>query len=157
MEKLLEIRNGLSGHGGRERHPGDLHITLAFLGRVLPEQQACVFRAADRVRCNPFELIIDRAELWRRPGILWCGPTRIPGELQQLVSSLQKGLVRCGFEPDARPYTPHITLARKSRTLPAGAEIQPLSWHIKEFALVGSNSGIEPPRYRIIKKWSMDS
>ncbi|MEJ1355292.1 MAG: RNA 2',3'-cyclic phosphodiesterase [Candidatus Sedimenticola sp. (ex Thyasira tokunagai)] len=154
---LHRVSNALSGHCGRVHQPDDLHITLAFLGRVSPDQYTCLMEAADEVIITPFELTIDKIELWRRPGILWCGPSHIPDQLQKLVADLKRRLYDCGFEPEKRVYTPHVTLARKSRLLPDYQIHQPLRWQVRGFVLASSDDAGSPPRYKVIKKWFADS
>ena len=48
----------------------------------------------------------------RRPRVLWVG---IKGEVDKLIGWQQRideGLVPLGFAKEARPFTPHLTLAR---------------------------------------------
>ncbi len=48
----------------------------------------------------------------RRPRVIWVG---IKGEVDKLISWQQRlddGLVPLGFAKEARPFTPHLTLAR---------------------------------------------
>lgn len=154
---LQRISSNLCGHGGGVHQPGDLHITLAFLGRVTSQQYTCLTEAVDGVTITPFELVIDRIELWRRPGILWCGPSHTPDPLRWLVSDLQARLCHCGFGPEKRAYTPHITLARKARSLPDYRISKPLCWPVGGFVLASSDDGNPPNRYKVIKKWLADS
>ncbi|MES9880023.1 MAG: RNA 2',3'-cyclic phosphodiesterase [Sedimenticola sp.] len=154
---LQRISNALSGHGGRVHQADDLHITLAFLGQVTPEQHSCLIAAASEVAIAPFKLTIDKIALWRRPGILWCGPSHIPDQLEQLVVDLQSEVSACGFEPEKRHYTPHVTLARKARLLPDYPLSQPLYWPVRGFVLASSDDATPPHRYKVIKKWLADS
>ncbi|WP_425442918.1 2'-5' RNA ligase family protein [Solemya velesiana gill symbiont] len=75
---LIRISQSLSGHGGRQLHPEELHITLVFLGMVDAEQYGCVIEAADRVAAQPFRFSVDSVGYWKRPRILWCGPSETP-------------------------------------------------------------------------------
>jgi 2'-5' RNA ligase len=153
---LLRIGRSLPRHGGRPPHPEDLHITLVFLGPVTQARYPCVTDVADALQAGSFSLSIDRVGYWRRPRILWCGPRETPPALQKLVSDLQEGLKGCGFRPEKRSYSPHVTLARKSGPV-EGCELeQPLVWRPREFTLVSSLNRQEPPRYRILKHWPLD-
>lgn len=142
---------------GRPTHEQDLHITLVFLGQVEPERMAAVQAAASTVSCTPFRLTLDLLDCWRRPGIVWCGPTEIPQALSQLALDLNRAMGECGFPPERRPYKPHVTLARKARLKERLLLEKPIAWRVKEFVLVCSDTGGEPPHYRVLKKWSMDS
>lgn len=147
----------LPRHGGRLPHQEDIHLTLAFLGMVEPEKIGCIEQAADTVRAVPFELVIDRVGYWKHPRILWCGPSAVPPALTRLVGDMVPLLEICGFKPDERPYSPHITLARKARKIDPYVLDTPIKWPVGEFALVGSDPGGGVPHYRVLKKWSMDS
>ena len=142
---------------GRTQHPEDLHITLVFLGLVEAERLSCVIDAAERLEGRPFELAIDRLAYWRRPRILWCGPSFVPAELLDLVSGLQSRLRACGFEPEKRAYSPHVTLLRKASEVEDCALPERLCWTVDELVLAASHTGAEAPRYRIIKKWRLGS
>lgn len=152
---LRRIGRGLPSHGGRPTHPEDLHLTLVFLGQVAAERFDCVIQAADAVRAEAFDLVIDRVGHWKRPKILWCGPTEAPRTLHQLIADLQKGLAPCGFQPEARPYSPHVTLARKAQPVEPCELDAPLEWRAEEFVLVSSLPENEPPRYRILHRWAL--
>jgi 2'-5' RNA ligase len=66
-------------------------------------------------RVNPFQLQLTEVGAFpnmRRPRVLWVG---IKGEVDKLVGWQQRlddGLVPLGFAKEARPFTPHLTLAR---------------------------------------------
>ena len=152
-ERLLRIGRELPSHGGRTPHPADLHLTLVFLGPVTAEQYPCVVQAAGAVKGMPFELTIDRVGYWSRPRILWCAPAETPEPLQTLVANLQRELLHCGFKPEKRSYSPHVTLARKSLPVEARLLSEPLQWSAREFVLVASEPGGDPPRYRILEHW----
>ncbi len=155
-EGLLGFSRALPAHGGRPPHPEDLHITLVFLGLVTPEQYPCVIHAADAVKAAPFSLAIDRVGYWQRPRILWCGPGKTPEDLTRLVLKLQQGLKACGFQPEKRAYSPHVTLARKARPVAGFSLERPLEWRPREFALVLSQDRGAPPRYRVLQRWPLD-
>ncbi len=152
---LRRIGRGLSSHGGRPTHPEDLHLTLVFLGQVEAERFDCVIQAAEAVSAGPLQFKIDRAGHWKRPKILWCGPSEPSQPLQQLVEDLQEELAQCDFQPEKRPYCPHVTLARKARPMEDCALEEPLEWRAEEFALVSSLPVNEPPRYRILRRWAL--
>ncbi len=142
---------------GRSVHLADLHITLVFLGSVSPDRMPCIHEAASQIQGQSFELEIDWLGYWSKPKVLWFAPSRVPDELQHLVGSLKSGLKQCGFEPESRPYRPHITLARKARPREECALGQSLNWKVREFALIRSDTGHPPPFYDVQKKWTLDS
>ena len=156
-KRLTALQHTFSGQPGRFNHPHDLHTTLVFLGPVEAERMECVIAAAERVSPHPFSLLLDRCETWKKPRILCCTPATTPPPLTQLVTELEKALSGCGFEPEKRRYTPHVTLARKVQTEAGGQLAQPFSWQVEGFVLAGSGGQGPGPRYRILKKWRADS
>lgn len=151
---LLKIYAALPRHHGREPHPEDLHLTLAFLGEIDAERRRCAQAAADRVRAQPFRLRLDRVGHWARPRILWCGASECPEPLLDLLAGLNQGLLGCGFAPERRPFVPHLTLARKAPRLAAFDLAPPIDWPVTELVLVGSRLG-ERPSYQVLRRWPL--
>jgi 2'-5' RNA ligase len=139
------------------RHiPADLHMTLIFLGNVKEQQLSCIEQVAQGIDAGGFEMAIDHTGYWPRPRIVWAAPDTIPQALSQLVDELKLGLSGCGFEPEQRPYRPHVTLYRKShRVVPWRIEPS-ITWRVDEFVLAGSNNS-KPghSRYRILQCWAL--
>ena len=152
---LAGLQNALPLGGGRPRptHRDDLHLTLAFLGEVSPQQRTCCEAAAGTIRAAPFTLHLDQIGHWPRPRILWCGPRSAPAPLLDLARALETALCPCGFAGERRPYAAHITLARKV----AAGTAPPADWHtgwqVDGFVLATSRPG-PPPRYRVLRRWT---
>lgn len=156
-KRLAAVQKEFSDRPGRFNHPQDLHITLVFLGPVEEARMGCVVDAANRVSPVPFSLSIDHFSSWKKPNILWCGPSITPQPLTQLVTDLETELAGCGFPPEKRRYTPHVTLARKIQAGESGQLANFLHWPVEGFVLVGSGGQGPGPRYRVLKKWPPDS
>ncbi len=154
-QALRSVQDGLGAGCGRLTHPADLHVTLVFLGNVESGRMPCIETVADGIHAGPFELHFDRLDYWRRPRILWCGPSGRPPALDALVHNLQAGLQACHIEPDQRPYAPHVTLARKARPVDVRDPGVGLHWQVRDFVLVASRSGAEPPRYEVLRRWPL--
>lgn len=153
--ELVRVQSSLPRHGGRENHPNDLHVTLVFLGAVESERQACVEAVASGIQSRPFDLLIDQVDYWSRPRIPWCGPSEIPGPLSALVADLKEGLRRCEFEPETRPYAPHVTLARKARPIAPFPLEKSMAWPVREFVLAESNPNASQPVYSVLRRWAL--
>jgi 2'-5' RNA ligase len=97
--------------------PEGIHLTLKFLGSVPAQKMTEITRVMEQASqgVSPFQLQITEVGAFpdlRRPRVLWVG---IKGEVDKLVSWQQlidNGLVPLGFAKEARPFTPHLTLAR---------------------------------------------
>ena len=156
--QLVEIGREFSALPGRFNHADDLHMTLVFLGPVAEERMECILAAAERVPLQNFSLSLDLVASWRKPNILWCGPSLTsPSLLTQLVADLKKELLECGFTPEKRCYKPHVTLVRKAPPVNTRMLSRPVHWPIDGFVLAASGGKGVGPRYRILKKWAADS
>ena len=141
-----EVRSALRGQALRWGWPdaarrydeSDWHLTLHFLG-ALPSERLAGLRAGLAVEVEPFELRLDRAELWPR-GIALLGCTEPPAALQRLHADLGQAMRRLGLEPDARPYRPHLTLARNATGAQLPLEAPRIAWPVRGYALVRSTS-----------------
>lgn len=143
--------------GGKAVALENVHVTLAFLGNVGADQQACVEQVADKIQCDAFELFLDRAGHFPRPRVLWVGCSETPDSLRQLVTDLSAGIRRCGLELDSRPYQAHLTLMRKVKKAPADMGFLSISWQVDRFVLVRSQTRPEGVRYEVIREWCLSS
>lgn len=150
---LTRVQEALPDRGHRT-HPQDFHLTLVFLGDLDAERRGCAEEAAGQVRGSPFVLKLDRLGCFPRAGILWCGTSEQPPLLPDLLRALNGGLAACGFRPERRAFTPHVTLTRKARPLPARGLAPPIVWPVAGFALVIAQPG-EYPRYRVERSWPL--
>lgn len=140
---------------GKPVAPERWHLTLAFIGSVDATLRVCLEAAADSVQGTPFELELRALGYWKRPRVIWLAPLSCPPELQQLVTELRQALQVCGYEPESRPYMPHMTLMRKARREPRQKEIKPLSWPVERFVLVHSKTQAEGVTYDVVREWPM--
>jgi RNA 2',3'-cyclic 3'-phosphodiesterase len=97
--------------GMRWSAPESWHITLQFLGNTTDEKYACVAEALRKVKAPPVSVQITEPGIFERAGVFHAGVevTKQLAELQRRVTAANQP---CGFEGEARPYHPHITLAR---------------------------------------------
>jgi 2'-5' RNA ligase len=104
----------------RAVHDDALHVTLAFLGhRALAEvdpARAALLEAAGGAAAPPLEL---GAPLWlspRRPHVLTVGLEDAGGGLAALQARVVERLAAAlPWEPESRPFRPHVTVARVRR------------------------------------------
>lgn len=138
----------------RAVHPADLHLTLVFLGALESDCLPGVESAAGRVSAAPFRFVLNRLGYFARPQVLWCGPDVPPPLLVRLVARLQSGLSACGFQPERRPYQPHLTLARNVRIPPQPERHDGIDWSVRDFVLASGRGG-RIPRYRVHRRWKL--
>lgn len=106
-----------------------LHLTLKFLGDVASEQASGIVdavRAISRAGA-PFELHAASAGTFPprgNPRVLWVGIDDPIDGCAAWVARSAAPLAALGFPPEARPFHPHITLAR-AKTPAAGRALRP--------------------------------
>lgn len=98
--------------------PEDLHVTVTYLGDVAGGRVASVLDAVRSVVISATPPLLELGGLGcfpdeRRARVLWAGVAFDAG-LGELRRRIDQALVPTGFEPDRRPFRPHITLARAS-------------------------------------------
>lgn len=150
-ELLRSTRTAVRRCGGRGTPPGNLHITLAFLGPLTKADLATVAQVPP-IPSTAFNIELDKLGYWSRSRVLWLGATQVPGELVQLERNLWDALVAEGFERERRPYSPHVTLARKAK--PVETDVNPVKWPVAGFALVESRPGARRSVYEVLRVWS---
>lgn len=97
--------------------PEYLHVTLKFLGNVEDRglNDVCLAVAEAAGQAQPLEFDV-RGVIPVPPGrrlrMLWGGVEDPTGVMTQLHTALEETLAPLGFEPEARKFKPHITLAR---------------------------------------------
>jgi RNA 2',3'-cyclic 3'-phosphodiesterase len=157
---LASVRDELTSGQGRIKPvaTANLHLTLIFLGSTDTSTRACYEQAADRVAGIPaFAFPLDTVGHWRRSGIFWIGSRTIPPALRLLYDRLVDVLGACGYRPETRPLSAHITLARNMRRPPQRREAPRLIWSTGEFCLVKSLTYPEGARYEIVRRWPLST
>lgn len=98
-------------------NPEGLHVTLAFLGEVPDEQRDDIERVVREVASSHAPLTL-RARggggfgTKRHPRVLWVGLDGEVDALGRIQAALAAALQPLGFEPESRPFKPHLTIAR---------------------------------------------
>jgi 2'-5' RNA ligase len=96
--------------------PENLHVTLWFIGEVSEERLETLTQATGTPYATPaFRLELSGLATFPptgSPRVLWVGITAGMPQLQALYAELSLRLSPLGFEPERRPYSPHLTIAR---------------------------------------------
>lgn len=152
---LADLARRHAPHGARRVPRDNLHITLAFVGAVDAATRVCLEQAAATLRGESFALTLDRIGAWPGPRILWLAPSAPPPALLRLAADLEQALLPCGYHPEARPYLPHVTLARKLAGACATLAVPPLHWPVRDFVLAESLTGSAGARYQVLARWPL--
>ncbi len=97
----------------------DLHLTLRFVGDV-DNRTASEFAdslAGIEVSSFPMRLVGLGTFGGRDPRIIWAG-VEAGEELERLARGNERAARAAGLDPPARPFKPHVTLARLKHTQP---------------------------------------
>lgn len=151
------LPNLLGDYPCRAQRPDQWHVTLEFIGNVAAERLDSLHAAAVDAHwalAAPAELRFDRLERWPRPEVLCLTATDVPPTLCALVDSLRASLARHGFEPEQRPFRPHLTLARKARQPVVARPVMPLRWSVGDLVLVRSVAETTGSRYEPLARWN---
>ena len=97
--------------------PNNMHLTLKFLGDIDINMTGKITTAMEEAArgVRPFHLEISRLGVFpnqRRVQVVWVGLTGEVEKLAQLQKRIEAGLAPLGFAVEARPFSPHLTLAR---------------------------------------------
>ena len=141
--------------GGRPTTPGNVHVTLAFLGDQPPSVVHELSAAAARISAPAFDLVFDRVDSWRKSAIAWAGVQSVPVPLVELHQAVSRSLLASGIEPDQRPFAVHVTLARRIDTAIRRSLAPPLTWHVTAFVLVESELSAAGAHYRVLHRWPL--
>jgi len=87
---------------------GNLHLTLAFIGEV--ENALKVKDSLARLKAEPFALALSGADHFED---LYFVGIADDGRLRQLANDIRQLLIADGLPCDAKPFLPHITIARR--------------------------------------------
>ena len=141
--------------GARYVTAANLHLTLHFIGNVDHGELPCLKRQARKVFGRGFELVIEGSGCFSKPKVGWLGCEDIPPALGHLHQELGSRLGECGFEPEKRPFRPHVTVLRKYRASPPKPEFEPIRWPVGDFSLVESRSGENGVQYRVLETYPL--
>ncbi|MCD6114873.1 RNA 2',3'-cyclic phosphodiesterase [bacterium] len=169
-KRLLNYQKNWQNLPCRWTKPENLHITLLFLGNLDDNQLSETIKISQEVakRHNPFLIELKKICYGppnkKPPRMVW-----VEGKLNQELAELQKDLedsifqldsykYKAGKQKEARPYRPHITLARikqwEFRRLEDRPEISEdinLSFEVESFEIMESFLKRSGAEYEILE------
>jgi RNA 2',3'-cyclic 3'-phosphodiesterase len=148
---------------GRLVPPGNLHVTLAFLGMTPGKALARLIEVGGQEGPWPaVELAFDRLDYWAKPKVVVAMAKSVPSAAQDIVDRLWHSLEPLGFRREARPWHPHLTLVRQvRRPPPENLRLPPVEsvpdasdWRL---ALVESAAHPDGVRYKPLADWPLET
>jgi 2'-5' RNA ligase len=132
----------------------NIHVTLAFLGRVGEERVAALSAAIAGAVQDHVDFTVRLGKLGafpsaRRARVIWAGlddPTR---GLAGLADSVADALEPLGFPREARDFQPHATIARLKPPAPVDLTVTlaPLTFAVERISLFESHLQRSAPVY----------
>jgi 2'-5' RNA ligase len=113
-EEIGRLQSHIATNGLRLVKPELVHITIKFLGELPQEKVGQVAEALGKVKATPFpvQVIGMGAFPGRSVRVVWLG---LEGNFQELYQKVEQAMVPLGFSPEARGFSPHVTLGRVGR------------------------------------------
>lgn len=135
-------------------------------GASVPGDRQRAAREGEDAPARRLEIAFDHLEHWRAAQLLCAMPANPPTPVVALARRLRDGLSASGFAPDlksswsvgvdlAKPFRPHVTLARKVHRLPCAMEIAPVAWSFADFVLVDSKTLPEGSIYTVLERFPL--
>lgn len=163
VEKFLEqvaeqLANKLPARAVRWVKPEAMHLTLRFLGDVSIEKMPALPPLLDQTahQYPAFNLQLDKLGCFpspQNPRVLWVGLFDPHRQLISLQQTLEQALIPHGWQPEGKPFQPHLTLGRvqtpsnQFSQLPWQKPLQPLNIPIKAIYLIKSQLRPTGPIY----------
>ncbi len=178
-QQLCRLKNTVAAEmQGKPVINNNLHITLAFIGAVNPQQkQRLIAHVNQLIAPQAFSISCSGLHYWSRSKVVWLDchayhPTnRQPSTaLQALVSLLRQAVTHSSAhfadipsisnQASLAGYTPHITLCKKVKPHPSLPLLpQQLDFHFQHFGLYISETiktaHGNDVRYRCLQQWSL--
>lgn len=155
-----------SGNAVRWVKPDGVHVTLKFLGEVQQKKLPAIKMALGEavMRHSPFTLEFDQLGIFGgREGlrIMWVGIAGDVLRLEALVRDVNLALGVVGFEPERRPFRPHLTLGRvkdevstrhraEIEVATGKIEVPQVSWRTSQISLMRSRLTPQGAMYDVV-------
>jgi 2'-5' RNA ligase len=106
----------------------NMHLTLKFIGDISPANVEMLEQTltAETTGSAPFSMHIGGLGSFptpRRARIIWIG-IQAPAALESLQHGIESAAARLGYEPETRPFSPHLTIGRVRQPVRASDQQQ---------------------------------
>jgi 2'-5' RNA ligase len=151
--------------------PGNVHITLKFLGNIDPDQVNGLCQAlSDALRGSAsFDVLVEGTGTFpsgrRAPRVVWIGLTDGKEGLIDLAGKVEGACSSLGFEQEDRPFKPHLTIGRVRRGSAylrdlsdrvGRVEFNPLKLRVDRVNLVKSKLSPQGPTYTVLESSALE-
>jgi 2'-5' RNA ligase len=169
-QALARVQRSLSKYDSVVRWvgPEQMHLTLKFIGEVADSRVSDISLALKQAAASaaPFEFQARGAGCFPPRGsvrIVWVGLEESTGTLPVCQRLVDENLAALGIEPEARPFSAHLTLGRVKDDATRGGlreaveQVAALGFaqEVRSFALVSSVLTPNGARYTKVNEWRL--
>ena len=139
--------------------PGNMHLTLRFLGDTAVSQLQLLSQQLDELTTHhlPFSLQLDRLGCFpnpKRPRVMWVGVTGDNPALVAVKRELDERLAPLGWAAEDKPFSAHLTIGRVGDgrippTLNWKLPVNPLPFAVHGIHLIESQLTPKGPIYTV--------
>ncbi len=119
LSRIGEVQEDLKSSKADVRwvSPENIHLTLKFFGNIEESQIEPIVKSIEKpVRTtSPIGMTVRGMGAFpglKNPRVIWVGLNDERRELAPFQNRLEKELEKIGFQPEDRPFHPHLTLGR---------------------------------------------
>ncbi|HLF73561.1 MAG TPA: RNA 2',3'-cyclic phosphodiesterase, partial [Anaerolineales bacterium] len=115
--------------------PGNMHLTLKFLGNISPANVDILTQIirAEADSCQPFVMQVAGLGCFpspKRPRVIYIG-LQAPAELEALQHGIESATTRLGYGSEERAFSPHLTIGRVRQNV-SGSDQQKIRRALEE-------------------------
>jgi 2'-5' RNA ligase len=169
--RTVEGELGLSGADVKWVRPGNVHITLKFLGGVEAERLGRVPEALRRSLkgVRSFQGLVSGVGTFppnvQRARVVWLGLVQGVEEMKSLAGAVEDAMEPLGFDRESRGFRCHITIGRVKRGARrlddlarciAGVEFKPLKLLVDRVNLVKSELTPAGAVYTVLETFGLE-
>lgn len=161
-EKVHSLAEELPKDGIKTVEPGNIHLTLKFIGDFPEEKIPELESRLSNVKFKKFSCTVSGVGVFPSPEyirVVWAGLEC--NEMQKLAEEIEnslEGLVK----KETRPFSSHVTIARVKRKIDANEFLEKHkgekfdSFAVSAFILMQSELSREGPVYTPLKKFPLE-
>lgn len=132
----------------------NFHITIRFIGEVEEDKVLKLEKILDDIgsKFSPFK--VEIRDIGNFPHVLWVGIEEGSDILRNIAYAIEGSLMREGFQPADKLFSPHITLGRVKRSIKkfsVNKEFGPYSFVVDSITLMESRLFSTGPVYTPIR------
>lgn len=140
------------------------HVTLRFLGLTdAAAADRVAYEVSRRLGGGGFRARLAGPGAFPRPAraaVLWIGVSRGADEMAALAAQCEEAAIAAGFDPEERPFHPHLTLSRirpPQNVTALIASIPPVNatFDVTEVTLFESHLGQGPAHYDPVESFPL--